>query len=362
MPALRALLFALTGLLAACAPEAPPRRPAVLVHVMPWFESKDRSGAWGWHWTMDKRNPDRGELAAHDRPLIGPYDSSDPAVVAYQVALMKAAGVDGVILDWYGPGGFKDYEAIHRASLLLVAEVKKAGLKFAVCVEDNAGARFMKEAGLSRAAATSKVAESFEWLEKHWLRDPDYFRLEGRPLLLIFGPQYLTEPEWTAIRTRMPSSPLVFTLPHLAFRAGGSWGVDGAYAWIPVSEGRTIAPEAWKAEFAALHQGPDKDRMLAAAFPGYRDFYAEAGLHASYGRIDHRDGATFAESLDLALNSGAKVVQIATWNDYGEDTGIEPTAKRGHRELETLMRRLRPGADTAELSRITEAYLKACGR
>ena len=67
----------------ACAP-----RPLVLVHVMPWFESKAVSGHWGWHWTMGKTDPDKGALATHDRPLLGPYDSGSPTVIASQVALM----------------------------------------------------------------------------------------------------------------------------------------------------------------------------------------------------------------------------------------------------------------------------------
>lgn len=352
------LLLALTVLLTSCDAGRDPSRPLVLAHVMPWFETKEKSGGWGWHWTMDRKDPSKGEIAAHQRPLIGPYDSSDPAVVAYQVALMKAAGVDGVVIDWYGLGGFKDYESIHRASLLLVKEIKKAGLRFAVCMEDNIGARFMKEAGMKREEATAKVAEAFIWLEANWLRDEAYVRLEGKPVLLIFGPQYLQEKEWLVIRRRMTSEPLTYALPHLS----ATPGVDGRFVWIPVYDGRTVAPEAWKAELAAWQQGPKEDRRIAAAFPGYHDFYAQAGTRPSYGRIEDRGGATFAESLELAMTSGAPIVQIATWNDYGEGTAIEPTVQQGHRDLETLMRRLRPGADPAELTRITERFLKSQGR
>ena len=352
------LLLSLAGLLSSCGGSPEASRPLVLAHVMPWFESKDRSGAWGWHWTMDRKDPSKGEVAAHQRPLIGPYDSSDPAVVAYQVALMKAAGVDGVIIDWYGTGGFKDYESIHRASLALVAEIKKAGLRFAVCAEDNVGDRFMKESGLTREQAAAKVAEAFAWLDANWLRDEAYVRLEGKPVLLIFGPQHLQEKEWLAIRRRMTSEPLTYALPHLS----ATQGVDGRFVWIPVYDGRTVAPEAWKAELAAWQQGPKDARRIAVAFPGYKDYYAEAGARPSYGRIDSRNGATFAESLELAMNSGAPIVQIATWNDYGEGTAVEPTDQQGHRALETLMRRLRPGADPAELTRLTEQFLKSQGR
>jgi hypothetical protein len=105
------MMTVLTGwLLAAEQPPACAARPMVLVHVMPWFESKAVSGRWGWHWTMGKTNADNGELASHDRPTLGAYDSSDPALIDTQVAPMKAAGIDGAIIDWNGPGGFADYE------------------------------------------------------------------------------------------------------------------------------------------------------------------------------------------------------------------------------------------------------------
>ncbi|MFH1184757.1 MAG: hypothetical protein V1755_06915 [Chloroflexota bacterium] len=92
----------------------------VLVHYMPWYASKPVSGHWGWHWTMDHFNPDRvaengpREVASHYYPLIGPYDSSDPHALECHVLLMKLAGIDGAIIDWYGTKDYHDYAAIHR--------------------------------------------------------------------------------------------------------------------------------------------------------------------------------------------------------------------------------------------------------
>jgi hypothetical protein len=88
------------------------------------------------------------------------------------------------------------------------------------------------------------------------------------------------------------------------------------------------------------------------AFPGYHDFYAQAGVGKSYGFIDSRQGQTFAESLEQAMKSGAPIVQVATWNDYGEGTGIEPTAARSGLDLENLRQWLRPEADAAEIRKI----------
>src|SRR6266852_5198780 len=73
---------------------------AVMVYYMPWFTAKPYSENWGWHWTMDHFNPDRvnasgeREIASWYYPLIGPYDSSDPAGLEDHVLLMKLAGVD----------------------------------------------------------------------------------------------------------------------------------------------------------------------------------------------------------------------------------------------------------------------------
>ena len=350
------LLLTTWAWLGAAEPPACAPRPMVLVHVMPWFESKAVSGRWGWHWTMGQTDPDKGVLASHDRPVCGPYDSGDPAVIATQVALMKAAGIDGAIIDWNGPDGFDDYAMIHRNTLLVIAALKKAGLKFALCVEDNPGHRFMKERKLTRTQATAKVAASFAWADAHWLNDPAYVRLGERPTLFIFGPQYLDEAEWSSIRASLKQNPLVYALPHLSRRPG----IDGAFAWVPVSDGKSVPPEAWTKELAELYVGEIKASRptVAVAFPGYRDFYAQAGAGKSYGSIEYRHGRTFADTFDQAMRSGAPIVQIATWNDYGEGTGIEPTAERGLRDLELLRSRLRPEADPAELRRILDTVKK----
>ena len=331
-------------LLCSCATPAP-ERPLVLVHVMPWFESKAVSGHWGWHWTMGKTDAEHGQMASHTRPTLGLYDSSDPKVIATQVMWMKASGVDGAIIDWNGTGGFADYAMIHRNTGLLIAALKKAGLKFALCVEDNPGQRFMQEAKLSRAQALAKVADSFVWADTHWLDDPAYVRLSGRPVLFIFGPQFLSETEWPAVRAKLKSNPLTFALPHLSQRPG----IDGAFAWVPVSEGKTVDTPTWTAELSSFY-GRERQAgrpFVAVAFPGYHDFYAQAGVGKSYGYIGSRDGQTFAESLQQALKSGAPIVQVATWNDYGEGTAIEPTIEHGSRDLTELQRHLRPDADPA---------------
>ncbi len=49
---------------------------------------------------------------------------------------MKLAGVDGVIVDWYGSANFLDYSGNNLVTLKLLQFARKAGLKFSICYED----------------------------------------------------------------------------------------------------------------------------------------------------------------------------------------------------------------------------------
>src|SRR5882672_10972706 len=141
----RSVLIPVISALAAVMPVAA-RADAkpVMVHYMPWFQAKPYSTSWGYHWTLGSStyNPDQfyangqRKIASNYYPLIGPYDSLDPAVLEYHVLLMKLGGIDGVIADWYGQDNYYDYAINNQRTLALLNYTRKAGLKFSLCYED----------------------------------------------------------------------------------------------------------------------------------------------------------------------------------------------------------------------------------
>jgi hypothetical protein len=315
----------------------------VLVHYMPWYASKPVSGHWGWHWTMDRYKPDkigdngRRELASHYRPLIGPYDSNDPEVLECQVLLMKFAGISGVIIDWYGTGNFRDYAIIHRNSLRLIKYLEQAGLKFAICYEDQSIKHMIEGGKLKKAQEVTHAKTEFKLLEQKWFNDPAYVKLKGKPVLLIFGPQHFNKIQWDQITSSLSTQPSLYTLPHLTNQAKGS----GAFGWPPVDSGKNVTPLLWKKYLRELYsRGAKGESVIASVFPKFHDIYQEAGLHKSYGYLDDQGGKTFEQTLELAWQSNSPLIQIATWNDYGEGTIIEPTKEFAYRYLESLQRRL----------------------
>jgi hypothetical protein len=178
----RAMAALLAGIVMANAPCCvPPARGndgvektprLILVHYMPWFEADPTARRWGWHWTMNKYDPtvvqnDRREIASKYYPVIGPYDSSDPHVIEYHLLLMHIAGIDGVIIDWYGIRDLWDYGIIHRNTGLLVEQVRSYGLKVAICYEDKTIPILVKEGRVAAGDRVAHAVETIDWLGKH---------------------------------------------------------------------------------------------------------------------------------------------------------------------------------------------------
>ena len=178
--------------------------------------------------------------------------------------------------------------------------------------------------------------------------------MNGKPLLLVFGPQYFDASQWKQLRTVLQPTTLILGLPHLSKLNG----LDGPYGWPPVHGGKEITSGTWQGYIRELGQRADAgEPTVAIAFPGFKDIYKEAGLHDSYGYIDARNGRTLTETLELADASKAGVIQVATWNDYGEGTIIEPTKLDGYSRLETVSRFCGTRYSRADLQLPADVYL-----
>ncbi len=321
--------------------QAQDRSKIVLVHYMPWYASKPASGHWGWHWTMNHFDPDeitsegQRNIASHDYPLIDLYDSNDPDALECHVLLMKFGGIDGAIIDWYGKEQFRDYADLHRNTRHFIRHIRRAGLRFAICYEDQTVQHMIEADFLPDQQNVSYGHQVMQWLADTWFHDKAYVKLDKRPVLLIFGPQYFKKQQWAQIVPSVSPRPLLFGLPHLSQQTG----MDGAFGWPPVTGGREVVPNVWRKYLGSLHARSDAgESVISVAFPGFHDIYRQAELHDSYGTIDDRNGATFAETLETALRSKSRIIQVATWNDYGEGTVIEPTRAAGYRYLEQLQK------------------------
>ncbi|MFC4993221.1 glycoside hydrolase family 71/99-like protein [Rubritalea tangerina] len=329
-------------------------RPLVLVHYMPWYESKEISGKWGWHWTMNGRfNPDhiqpngQRDIASHHYPLLGAYDSRDPDLLACHTQLMQITGIDGVIIDWYGCQNFRAYPKIHQSTQHLIESIKQAGLKYAICYEDRTIEAISEQKQLSPTQEIELCQQDLAWLSKHCFSDPAYVKLAGRPILPVFGPVHFKTPQqWQSILSNVSPKPAFYALPHMTQQTNA----DGSFGWPPVHGGKEISTHQWKKYLQTLYS-QKTDKTIAIAFPRFQDIYS-----TSYGSIDPRGTKTFSESLHLAKQSNAPIIQIATWNDFGEGTVIEPTIQTSYQYLELLQKSLNPKTTPQDLRLPIQLY------
>lgn len=320
------------------------KEPLILVHYMPWFQAPpvDPSG-YGPHWHLGgvKFDPNetlsdgRAQIASWYYPLTGPYDSRDPAVLRYQVAVMKIAGVDGVIFDWYGAKDANDYKAINDSTVAMIKVLREAGMRYAVCYEDQIMKKMVDAKYITKEQAVGAAQDDLKWMDREWFSDPLYLKNGDRPVLMNFGPQYFKDAkQWDEIFSVAKTRPWFVSLD-----AHSENFADGSYNWPPMflsSSGKLKIPSLVTNLNDFYNKQYNKEYLVATAFPGFHDIYQQAGSGLSYGFLDDYQGETFKFTVEAALKANPDVIQIATWNDFGEGTVIEPTIERGYRDLEFL--------------------------
>lgn len=292
---------------------------------MPWYSAPPIAKEFGWHWTMNKFNVDQGLFASKYHPAIGPYDSRDPFVIEYQLLTMKLAGIDGLILDWYGIDQLWDYPDIHESSKLVFAKAAELGMKVAVMYEDQTMRNLIGQKVLTDDQAIGAGKRTMRWVSDNWMNQPNYLKLEGKPALFVFGPQFFKAEDWSTLLAGIDVS--FYTLHH---RRGMA---VGAFDW-PLPKGGWDGCKDERNGF--FERAKDWNSFVPVAFPRFDDIYHEAGLHESYGAVPDNEGETFRKTLAEGLQGNALVVQIATWNDWGEGTQIEPSREYGTRDLSVI--------------------------
>jgi hypothetical protein len=316
---------------------------SVLVYYMPWFVAKPFSSSWGWHWTMNHYDPDvvnafgERQVASWYYPLIGPYDSADPVVLEYHVLLMKLAGVDGVVVDWYGRDNFYDYALNNERTAALFDYTRRARLKFCLCYEDQTIQQEINGGFITATGAIAHAQQTLLYLQTNYFGDPSFLQWSNRPVLLNFGPQYFkSNSQWQEIFTALPASnrPAFFTEDE---RVGSA---IGAFNWPPMWLSQAPGARGVLSE-TALEQYLAKFEQKAAAwpafissaFPRFHDIYKQAGVRDYWGYLGDQNGDILRATLRRAMTNASTYVQIVTWNDFGEGTVVEPTREYGYRDL-----------------------------
>jgi hypothetical protein len=190
---------------------------------------------------------------------------------------------------------------------------------------------------LTEADALRHAQQEMLYLQTNYFSDPSYFRLHGKPLLQNFGPQYfLSSSNWEQIFSRLEATnrPVFFTEDNRL--AAGLGAFDWPPMWISQMPGTGgilsgAALNTYLADFEKKARA--WPAFISSAFPRFHDIYQRAGTRNYWGYLGDRNGETLRETLSQAMTDSSAIVQIVTWNDFGEGTVVEPTKEYGYRDL-----------------------------
>ena len=254
----------------------------VAIFYYPWYSTPTRDGRWA-HWYVD--NDGAPVLSTAYFPSRGLYSSSNVRIVAAQMREIAVAGVDTVVVSWWGSGSPED----DRLGLVVEAATRQ-GLAVAIHIEPYRGR--------TPARAAADIAR---------LHDE-----EGVTDFYVYDADRDPAAEWADALDPLDGV-RVFAHTTLVGRAKAS-GFDGVYTYDVVTwSGALFKRLCTEAHAVGLLCAP-------SVGPGY-----DARLATRHEAVRERlGGATYDRMWKTALRSNADVVTITSYNEWQEGTQIEP--------------------------------------
>ena len=276
----------------AMAPRAKPGRVGSAIFYYPWYGAAGDQPEW-FHWANDGHRPPE-DIAANFYPARGPYSSSDFSILQQHMADIRGAGVDTVVVSWWGPGSYED-----RQLAGVVSAANGQGLRVAVHIEPYDGRT-------PDLVQRDVLALSTRWgIREFWIYLADGPAPEAWQTLT----STLSDITFWA-HGHSPSNGVRGLFQAYAARAG----FDGVYTYDPVR----YAPSQFEtfcnlARVRGLQCSP-------SVSPGYD---GRRGVPDSTV-LPRLGGERYDASWTGAFAAGADVISITSYNEWHEGTQIEP--------------------------------------
>jgi hypothetical protein len=245
-----------------------------------------------------------------DHMNIG-YTSNDAAQVQRQIDDMVSRGIDGVIVDWYGPNN-----AIDQATQLVMQQAEQhPGFQFAIMVD--AGAIGASSQG---GSPQQTMVQIMQYAEQKYFSSPAYMNIGGQPLVTNFNIDLKYQIDWNAVNAALPSKPRYLFQDNNGFTHTLS---DGSYSWVMPTIGDYGL--GYLQNFYNAGLAFSNLETMGATYKGFNDTLASWSMNRV---MDQQCGQTWLQTfqqINSLYNSQKQLpyLQLVTWNDYEEGTEIE---------------------------------------
>ena len=298
-------LAAVMLVLSACSP-ARNDIPAVASNPIPVL-------AYYYIW-FDTQSWDRAKT---DYPLLGRYSSSNVDVMRQHIRWAKDSGITGFIVSW------KSTEKLNERLEKLIQVANEENFKLAIIYQ---GLDFQRD-----PLPVEQVDADLSYFIEHYAEDQAFY-LYDKPLVIWSGTWEFSREE---VERVVPGK-----RDHI-FILASERNVDGytrladlvdgdAYYWSSVNPDTFPGyPEKLKAMSDVVHASGGL--WIAPAAPGF-----DARLIGGTTIVDRKNGKTLQVQFNTAMQSSPDAIGLISWNEFSENSHIEPSENYGDRYLKVL--------------------------
>jgi len=270
--------------------------------------------AYFYNW-FDRSSWDRAKI---DYPAAGRYSSDDPRILRNQIQQAKSAGIGGFIVSW------KSTVTNNRRLRLLITIANEEQFKLAMIYQ---GLDFARN-----PQPVDRVAADFRLFRDSFADDPVFLRMSGKPLTILSGTWAFDHDNVGAITGPVRSSMLVLSTEKSVdgYRRLADVTDGDAYYWSSVDpDTHPNYPDKLISMSEAIHA--DGKIWLAPFSPGF-----DARLVGGTKSVDRKDGETLVTQYQAAAKSSPDAFGLISWNEFSENTHVEPSVTFGDRYLTAL--------------------------
>ncbi|MGB7249651.1 MAG: glycosyltransferase [Phormidesmis sp.] len=279
------------------------------------------------HWNDSPRH---GYVA--DKPLLGYYASTKGQTINYHFDLFEQMALDYVTLNLHVDSeGANGIELMGIQHVFDIAKKRNSPLRFAIQLAPY-------------GEQTEELQRAVRLIEKMYVNHPNYFYLDEQPVLFWFWSSAfdgnrrlmlaLTEMAETFVNFAMS-----LRLPQRSDEAKLTFDFFKGFA--PFSPLELAGQSNWEKVWDTAYQSAEKSGMpyrIATVSPGYDDHALDDDVRAGnpYRVVPRQGGSTYQKTIDFVqgLSRPPHLIMVSTFNEYHENTHIEPSLRNGSQYVE----------------------------
>jgi len=252
-----------------------------------------------------------------DYPLLGHYRSDDPAVIRQHIEWAKGAGIRAFIVSW------KSTDKLDPRLEQLIEIAKEEDFKLAINYEGLDEQR--------NPLPITQIAADFDYFIAHYANQ-SVFNVYNKPLVIWSGTwKFSAQDIATVTQNRRDKLLILASDRDVAGYQRLASLVDGDAYYFSSVDPDTFPAYLGKltAMGRAIHS--HGGLWIAPAAPGF-----DSRLLGGTTVVDRKDGATLRTEFNVAMQSSPDAIGLISWNEFSENSYIEPSINYGKRYLDVL--------------------------